>query len=75
MDAGVPPAGEFGVKMRSQKYKDGDVDYEARFWMCIRTVCPTILVEALFFDNLDEGEKSGDGIRFPRLDQPVELLS
>jgi len=44
-------AGDFGVKMRSQKYDDGDVDYEAKFHMCIKTACPTVLPECLFFDN------------------------
>lgn len=47
-------ASKFGFKMRKEDYKDGDVDYEARFWMCIKTACPTILLECLFFDFLKD---------------------
>jgi len=44
-------AGDFGIRMRSQKRDDGDHDYEAKFHMCVKTACPTILPECLFFDN------------------------
>lgn len=45
---------QFGFKMRKQDHKDGDVDYEARFWMCTKTACPTVLLECLFFDFLKD---------------------
>ena len=44
-------ANEFGFKMRRDSKDDNDVDYEAKFHMCIKTACPTILPECLFFDN------------------------
>lgn len=47
-------ASKFGFSMRSETRNDGDVDYEARFWMCVKTACPTILVECLFFDYLKD---------------------
>jgi N-acetylmuramoyl-L-alanine amidase len=47
---------KFGFKMRKQSYKDGDVDYEEKFWMCVKTACPTILLECLFFDYLKDVE-------------------
>lgn len=47
-------ANDFGITMRKQDYKDGDVDYEAKFWMCTQTVCYSILPECLFFDNVKD---------------------
>ena len=32
-------------------YSDGDPDYEARFYILIRTCCPAVLTESLFQDN------------------------
>ena len=46
-------APKYGINMRSQK-GDGDVDYEAKFHMVVKTACPTILPECLFFDNPDD---------------------
>lgn len=43
-----------GFKMRSQEYKDKDVDYEKNFDSLHKTLCPAILPEFLFFDQRDD---------------------
>lgn len=42
-----------GFAFRSDK-SDGDADKEADFYVLRKTDCPSILVENLFFDNLEE---------------------
>ena len=45
---------KFGFSMRKETFNDKDVDYEAKFWMCVKTACPSILPECLFFDNIHD---------------------
>lgn len=42
------------IKMRSDKFSDGDQDKEANFTILTATLCPAILVEHLFFDQIDD---------------------
>lgn len=42
-----------GFPLRSDK-ADGDADKEADFYVLRKTDCPAVLVENLFFDNLEE---------------------
>lgn len=35
---------------------DGDLDKEANFWIIRRTKMPAILIEHLFFDNLQDAK-------------------
>ena len=32
-------------------WRDGDPDYEARFYILVHTKCPAVLTESLFQDN------------------------
>lgn len=42
------------IIMRHDTYSDGDPDKEAGFHILARTHCPAILVEHLFFDQIDD---------------------
>jgi len=46
---------EYGFTMRYD-FSDGDGDWEARFWMLVKTDMPFILPECLFFDNLEDAK-------------------
>lgn len=46
-----PLAIRYGIPMRTQKYNDGDVDYEANFAMLSRTNCPSVLIETGFMTS------------------------
>lgn len=35
-------------------YRDGDPDYEARFYILQKTLCPAVLTESLFQDNKED---------------------
>lgn len=35
-------------------FSDGDPDYEAKFWMLMKTACPAVLTENLFQDNKED---------------------
>lgn len=48
--------GKYGRNMRKDTYSDGDVDYEQNFTVIYKTICPSILLEQGFYDNLDEME-------------------
>lgn len=48
----LPP----NVSLRRQSYSDGDSDYEANFYELRETIMPAILLENLFFDNIDDVE-------------------
>lgn len=60
--------GEYGTVQRPIRtdYSDGDPDYEARFYILVKTKCPAVLTESLFQDNhadvafllSDEGKKA-----------------
>ena len=43
----------YSTYMRAEM-SDGDLDYEARFYVLVSTVMPAVLVENLFFDNQKE---------------------
>ncbi len=43
------------IRMRTD-LSDGDYDKEARFYVLTRTLMPAILIEHLFFDNLQDAE-------------------
>lgn len=45
--------GEYGTVQRPIRtdYSDGDPDYEARFYILVKTKCPAVLTESLFQDN------------------------
>lgn len=45
--------GEYGSVQRPIRtdYSDGDPDYEARFYILVKTKCPAVLTESLFQDN------------------------
>ena len=45
------------IRIREQDYNDGDSDYEANFYVLRRTDMPSILIENLFFDNLEDAKK------------------
>lgn len=42
------------ITMRSDTFTDGDVDKEANLYILKHTTCPAILVEHLFFDQIDD---------------------
>jgi N-acetylmuramoyl-L-alanine amidase len=42
-----------GWKMRSD-YTDGDPDKESRFYILAKTLCPAVLTENLFYDNIKD---------------------
>ena len=41
------------VNIRSD-YSDSDADKESVFWVLVQTICPALLVENCFFDNLED---------------------
>ena len=41
------------AKMLSD-FSDGDHDFEAGFYMVTKTVCPAVLIESFFYDNLTD---------------------
>ena len=41
------------AKMLSD-FSDGDHDFEAGFYMVTKTVCPAVLIESFFYDNLND---------------------
>lgn len=45
--------GEYGSNQKPIRtdYSDGDPDFEARFYILIKTKCPAVLTESLFQDN------------------------
>lgn len=45
---------EFGQSMMRSDTSDGDVDYEDAFEILIKTICPAVLTENLFFDNTED---------------------
>lgn len=47
----VPLCKRYNKKILTEKYKDGDIDYEANFAVLTRTKCPACLVENWFMDN------------------------
>jgi len=47
----APVATRYGLPMRSQKWKDGDVDYEANFSVLALTHCPSVLIETGFMTS------------------------
>lgn len=46
----------FNIKMMKQTAYDEDADYEAKFHVLVRTSCPSLLVENLFFDNFEDAK-------------------
>lgn len=42
-----------GMKIRSD-YSDGDIDKEADFYIIKHTLCPAVLTENFFYDNVDD---------------------
>lgn len=48
------------IRMRHDTYSDGDVDKEAGFHILKRTHCPAILIEHLFFDQIDDAKLLND---------------
>lgn len=42
-----------GARFRADT-SDGDVDYEARFYILTHTNCPAVLAECWFYDNIEE---------------------
>lgn len=38
-------------KFGKQTVPDGDVDYESKFYILVKTLCPAVLTENFFFDN------------------------
>lgn len=45
--------GEYGANQKPIRtdYSDGDPDFEARFYILMKTKCPAVLTESLFQDN------------------------
>lgn len=50
-EVAVPLCGELGKKILTQRYKDGDIDYEKNFTVLAKTKCAACLVENWFMDN------------------------
>lgn len=48
-------AGERGLKARKDM-SDGDSDKEGNFYLLRHTLCPAVITENLFMDNLDDAE-------------------
>lgn len=42
------------IKIREQKYQDGDPDYEENFYVLSKTNCPACLIENFFMDNKED---------------------
>lgn len=42
------------TRVMEDKGKDGDMDYEANFYVLKNTIMPSVLIENLFFDNYDD---------------------
>jgi len=49
-------APQIGMSMRHGEWADGDVDYEAGFWMLKKTVMPAVLGEHGFHTNLADAQ-------------------
>lgn len=47
---------KYGRTIRKDTYSDGDPDYEADFTVIKKTICPSVLVENFFYDNMEEME-------------------
>ena len=60
----------YKVKMRSDKWSDGDWDWEAKFTILTRTIMPFILSENMFFDYLKDALLLMDSTFQDRLIQP-----
>ena len=45
-----------GIKIRTDKHSDGDMDKESRFYILRKTTCPAVLTENLFMDNQKDCE-------------------
>lgn len=45
--------GEYDIRQQPMRadYSDGDPDYEANFYILVKTACPAVLTESLFQDN------------------------
>lgn len=41
------------IRFRSD-FTDGDLDKESNFWVLAKTLCPMVLLENLFFDNIED---------------------
>ena len=50
-EASVDICGEYDKKILTQRYKDGDIDYEANFYILAKTKCAACLIENWFMDN------------------------
>lgn len=37
-------------------YTDGDLDKESQFYILRKTLCPMVLIESLFFDNIEDAK-------------------
>lgn len=50
-EVAVPLCNKFGKKILTQRYKDGDIDYEKNFTVLAKTKCAACLIENWFMDN------------------------
>ena len=53
-EVAVPLCGKFGKKILTQKYQDGDIDYEKNFYVLKNTKCAACLVENWFMDSQND---------------------
>ncbi|MBC8343914.1 MAG: N-acetylmuramoyl-L-alanine amidase [Bacteroidetes bacterium] len=45
---------DLNLKLRFDFYSDGDLDREADFYVLMKTKCPAVLLECLFFDYWED---------------------
>lgn len=53
-EVAVPLCEKFGKKILTQKYQDGDIDYEKNFYVLKNSKCAAVLIENWFMDNIND---------------------